>query len=211
MTWVDLSAAFGYGTKLTSTQMQNLRDNIAALAAGDSGHPEIQTAAFAATIKPWILLSDQDASNDAAIDFTSVITSTYDEYIVLLTGVVPITNGANLLLRYSTDNGSTFKEGENDYWQVETYYTSITIASDIEGSTPAIGGVSGEIHLVDPSNATKYVKTYGIIHQMNSSSVEGASLVSGIYMASMDVDAIRFLMSSGNISTGTFKLYGILK
>lgn len=41
MTWVDLSSAFTYGSKLTSTQMQNLRDNIAALAAGDSGAPTI--------------------------------------------------------------------------------------------------------------------------------------------------------------------------
>ena len=41
MTWVDLSTAFGYGTKLTSTQMQNLRDNIAAAFAKDSGAPTL--------------------------------------------------------------------------------------------------------------------------------------------------------------------------
>lgn len=46
MTWVDLSSAFSYGSKLTSTQMQQLRDNITALANGDSGAPEIQTAAL---------------------------------------------------------------------------------------------------------------------------------------------------------------------
>ena len=39
MTWVDLSAAFAYGTKLTSTQMGQLRDNIAAAFAKDSGAP----------------------------------------------------------------------------------------------------------------------------------------------------------------------------
>lgn len=47
MTWVDLSAAFAYGSQLTSTQMQNLRDNIAAMAAGDAGAPEIETAGIA--------------------------------------------------------------------------------------------------------------------------------------------------------------------
>jgi hypothetical protein len=46
MTWVDLSAVFQYGTKLTSTQMQNLRDNITALANGDSGAPPIKQAAL---------------------------------------------------------------------------------------------------------------------------------------------------------------------
>jgi len=43
MTWTDLSAAFGYGTKLTSANMQQLRDNIAAAFAKDSGSPELAT------------------------------------------------------------------------------------------------------------------------------------------------------------------------
>ncbi len=43
MTWVNLSAAFGYGTKLTSSNMQQLRDNIAAAFAKDSGSPELAT------------------------------------------------------------------------------------------------------------------------------------------------------------------------
>lgn len=46
MAWTNLSSAFGFGSVLTSTQMQNLRDNLAALAAGDSGAPAIQTAAL---------------------------------------------------------------------------------------------------------------------------------------------------------------------
>ena len=46
MAWVDLAAAFAFGTKLTSAQMQNLRDNLTALANGDSGAPPIQTAAI---------------------------------------------------------------------------------------------------------------------------------------------------------------------
>ncbi|MHA2277528.1 MAG: hypothetical protein ACXAC2_17250 [Candidatus Kariarchaeaceae archaeon] len=39
MAWVDLSGAFGFGTKLTSAQQQNLRDNIAAAFNKDSGAP----------------------------------------------------------------------------------------------------------------------------------------------------------------------------
>lgn len=38
-TWTDLSDAFGYGTKLTSTQMQQLRDNITAFTEKASGAP----------------------------------------------------------------------------------------------------------------------------------------------------------------------------
>jgi hypothetical protein len=46
MPWVDLSSAFSYGSKLTSAQMQNLRDNLPALANGDSGAPELQLKAM---------------------------------------------------------------------------------------------------------------------------------------------------------------------
>lgn len=46
MAWVDQSSAFGYGSVLTSTQMQNLRDNLTALANGDTGAPLIQQAAI---------------------------------------------------------------------------------------------------------------------------------------------------------------------
>ena len=44
--WTDLSAAFAYGTKLTSTQMQQLRDKITALAEGASGAPSDELAAM---------------------------------------------------------------------------------------------------------------------------------------------------------------------
>lgn len=47
MTWVNLSSVFTYESKLTSTQMQNLRDNLTALANGDSGAPAIQSTAVA--------------------------------------------------------------------------------------------------------------------------------------------------------------------
>ena len=43
MTWVNLSSAFGYGTKLTSQQQQQLRDNIKAAFDGDANAPNLLT------------------------------------------------------------------------------------------------------------------------------------------------------------------------
>jgi len=48
--WTDLSASFAYGTKLTSTQMQQLRDNITAVAEGASGAPDILEEAIEAAL-----------------------------------------------------------------------------------------------------------------------------------------------------------------
>jgi len=61
MAWVDLSTAFGYGTVLTSAQMQNLWDNITALANGDSGAPDIQTAALDDDVVTRAKLADYDS------------------------------------------------------------------------------------------------------------------------------------------------------
>jgi hypothetical protein len=47
MAWTDLAAAFAYGSKLTSAQMQNLRDNVSAVPNGDAGAPQVQTAGIA--------------------------------------------------------------------------------------------------------------------------------------------------------------------
>lgn len=53
MGWTDLSAAFAYGSKLTSAQMQNLRDNVIAVPDGDSGAPRVQNAAIQSHSITW--------------------------------------------------------------------------------------------------------------------------------------------------------------
>ncbi len=78
MAWIDLSAAFAYGTKLTSTQMQNLRDNLTALANGDSGSPKIQTAAIDAlqVSYPKLKIGTQEQSQSLAPAATRLFTLT---------------------------------------------------------------------------------------------------------------------------------------
>jgi hypothetical protein len=55
-----------------------------------------------------VLISTQTASNVAGVAFSSsLITDTYDDYILDINGVVPVTNGAHPFIQMSTDNGST--------------------------------------------------------------------------------------------------------
>jgi len=44
--WTDQSSIFGYQSYLTAIQMQNLRDNLAAIANGDAGAPSFTTSAY---------------------------------------------------------------------------------------------------------------------------------------------------------------------
>ena len=73
------------------------------------------------------------ASNSASLDDTVDITSTYDEYMIVLRNVIPATTNAALLMRISTDGGATYA--------ATTYDTMITGAFASGG---AGGSGSGE-------------------------------------------------------------------
>ena len=85
MTWVDLSSAFTYGSKLTSTQMQNLRDNIKAAMDGDSGAPPLQSAAIAT-----------GAVDQAAIGASAVGQGELKTTTTFASGSLSVTTGVNI-------------------------------------------------------------------------------------------------------------------
>jgi len=178
---------------------------------------------------PLVFLSEQTASTSASIDFISGITSTYDEYEVHLHSVVAATNNTSLYLRTSTDGGSTFAASGGDYDYMTTGRNSSNAAegeaaagagqmvltflgaSDGVSSTANRGGFSGVVRFFRPSNTThqKHFIFNGTYAQASGDSAH--MFGAGHRLATADIDAIRFLFSSGNIASGTFVLYGIKK
>ncbi len=172
-----------------------------------------------------VLLATGTASNSSEIDFTQ-ISSTYDVYMVECVGILPATNAVALQLRFSIDGGSTYKAGGTDYVYANNALTTGTVdASIASGGATAIllngaagisnttvtGGYTGQVILLNMNSTTKgKVATYsGMAGRAESISGSGASA-----LAAMDtgaINAIRFLMSSGNITSGVFYLYGIKK
>ena len=59
----------------------------------------------------YTFLGSYTASSSASIDITSKITSEFDEYVFELIDVVPATNSTGIILRVSTNNGSTWVSG----------------------------------------------------------------------------------------------------
>jgi len=80
MAWVDQSSAFGYGTKLTSTQMQNLRDNLLAAFAQDSGSPAL--SGLVAAIDRAALKTDTEEETGDLVsgDWYNFVFSSVGEY-----------------------------------------------------------------------------------------------------------------------------------
>lgn len=173
-----------------------------------------------------VLITATTASAVAAVDFTTGINSTYSEYEVHFINVVPATNNTALWVRTSTDAGATFADTAGDYlWTIarasgtamavtngSTTATSVALTAASVSSTAATGGVSGVIKLFSPSNATAN-KTLGwsaFLPGTTASNVEAIS-GTGVRLATADIDAIRFMFSSGNITSGEFRLYGVRK
>jgi len=170
----------------------------------------------------WEFISTATAANSTSITFIG-LTSSYFMYRVVADNIVPITDGTSLLMRTSTNNGSSYDAGVSDYAFVynrvglstgagisstgDNLNSSIVLMQDMGTAANERGNFI--LNIINPSNTTfTFIIGNGV--QTNSSAAFGILYdLSGIRLSAADVDAIQFLMLGGNISTGTFKLYGL--
>ena len=172
------------------------------------------------------LISTQTASSSATIDFTSGIDSTYKEYIFKFIDIHPSTDGALFNINFR-DGGSSF-DATKTTTQFRGYHneggsdTSLAYESgrDLAQSTgvQTIGAdsgndndqcTSGTLQLFDPSSTT-FVKHFlarlSVAHQ---SDYIIDVFTAGYCNVTAAIDGVQFSMSSGNIDSGTIKLYGV--
>jgi hypothetical protein len=172
-----------------------------------------------------VYLGTRTASNSANIQFTGLMSSLYDDYLVVLDHVYPASSGVNLLLTTSNNNGSSY--ASSDYcWTKNTTSTtasvitngaddvSINIAANIFGSGLLYGALNGKIELFGTNSggtATAQI-TWNVCWALDNSNA-GIRMAQGANLrrASEAVNAIEFAMSTGNIASGIFKLYGVAK
>jgi hypothetical protein len=173
------------------------------------------------------LISEQTASGSASISFTSGIDSTYPIYKFEFINMHPATDGAEFQFNMSTDGGSNYnvtkttttplaQHSEDDATTSLEYNTTRDLAQSTSNQIigVAIGSdndqnCSGTLNLFNPSSTT-FVKHF--ITNVNSSTSANRTLHSffaGYANTTSAIDAVRFQMSSGNIDSGTIKLYGI--
>lgn len=178
----------------------------------------------AAASSELVLISSATASSSATLDFTSGITSAYSMIIFVLTDIVPATNAANLQMRFSINGGSSYiTSGNYGYASLgvaggsaSTVYVQangasfIQLTGNINTGTPG-SCFSGVVDLINPASSTTFKSVN--IKTSNSNgggdqvtSLMGSGLYDGVTTA---VNAIRFLASSGNITSGTIYMYGV--
>jgi len=177
------------------------------------------------------LIKEQTASSSSTIEFihgTSdvVLDSTYPIYKFEFINCHPATNAANLSFQCSTNGGSSY-----GMTITNTYFRAYHYESDSSGfgyvtsfdnaqSTSNImihentgndndQSISGNMFLFAPSSTT-FVKHYMTrTNSYNGSDISTDAYTAGYINDTNDIDAVKFLFSSGNIDAGTIKLYGI--
>ena len=178
------------------------------------------------------LISTTTASSSSTVSIASGIDSTYKEYIVKFYDVHPETDN-NTSTNFFLVN---FRDGSTDYDATKT--TTVFRAYHFEDGSGGVGVqyqsdhdlaqstgfqklaqgmgndndqcVAGTLHLFDPSNTT-FVKHF-LCETSNIHTDNGAYRwdIAGYINTTSAIDGIQFKMTTGNIDSGTFKLYGVL-
>lgn len=164
-----------------------------------------------------VLLNTLTPSSQATADDQSSFTSTYNSYEIEFENVLPATN--NVTLRFRVEVGGSFQTA--NYTTYFSYFGSS--ATVLGGETSALQisatnstgngsglGVSGTVKLFNPAGTSNYkamIAHFWTPSAASSSGLPGTS--GGQYGGGTGaITGIRFLFSSGNIASGTIRIYG---
>ena len=171
------------------------------------------------------LISEQTASGSASISFTSGINSTYPIYRFEFINCHPSINNASFDFQGSTDGGSNYNTTMTTTWfyaghsenDATTYLAYGSAADQAQGTAfqklsagihnNSDDNLNGTLEIFNPSSNT-YVKHF-ISRTVAKGDESNDNYTAGYFNTTSTINAIRFQMSSGNIDSGTIKLYGI--
>ena len=175
-----------------------------------------------ATTGSMVLLTSASASTQASVDFTSLSLSTYSAIRIIGTHIKPVSNNVTLSMRYST--AGTFDTGSN---YKSSLFRNTDSASGVSGSSAgttsiAINSTADQLGnstyntlnfdllLYNPANTVQYHIATWHAGYYSTSSVLVSAPGTALYTAAVTaIDGVTFFMTSGNISTGLFYVYGI--
>lgn len=172
------------------------------------------------------------ASSSATVQFLDgtssvVIDNTYPIYLIKIINAHPATNNVTLQFQVNASGGSGFNETITST-SFRTYHTEDNNYAGLEyqtGADQANGtayqklhggnsnandsGACAELFIYNPSS-TVFVKHFMAITSLTEQNpAADQAYVAGYINTTSAIDEISFQYSSGNIDSGTFKLYGI--
>ena len=183
-------------------------------------------------ITGMVLLEEHSASASASLNFTTrnksgltgaTFQSDFDEYVIEIINLIPATDNTDLTMRCSTNGGVSYDSGANYARQVridnaafngvggaDSGLTSITWFANVD-TTVTQTAVNGTIKAFAPLNESIYKAFVMTGTYKNNDTRFYSTSGHGWYLSTTAVNALQFLMSSGNIASGTIRIYGVNK
>lgn len=164
------------------------------------------------------------ASDSASLDINSTFSSTYLNYLVVLTNLVPASNNVTMNMLFSANNGSSYITSNYQYVSKHFYVgpsgdgnsestgTSPQPLATSCNNTAADAGTNGIISIYSPiSDAMRTTYVWDFKSRMGDGSnyhqrIIGAGEVGG----DLDTNAFQISYASGNVASGTVRVYGII-
>jgi hypothetical protein len=178
------------------------------------------------------LIKTLTASSSATLDFLNgasnvVFDGTYDEYVFKFYNIHPATNGADFTFQADTGTNTNYNiamtttyfraaHGEDGSGDSLTYDAGRDLAQGT-GFQPIAQdsgngndeSMSGELTIFSPSSSTFIKHFTGLGTSLYSGDASLQIHIAGYVNTTTALTRIRFKFSSGNIDSGTIKLYGI--
>ena len=185
----------------------------AAIPSGDMTLIKTVTASSSATI------SFVDGSSDVVLD------NTYPIYVFKFINIHPSGDATDLQINFrdgstaydATKTTTTFRAYHNEAGDDTTlsYQTSWDLAQST-GVQLISHGIDNDndscavatLHLFDPSSTT-FVKHFVAVSNTMNGTYTHQNFVAGYCNVTAAIDGVHFSMSSGNIDSGTIKMYGV--
>ena len=171
----------------------------------------------------FVLVEEHTAASSAELDFTTCISSTYDNYQVQMLNVVPASNAVDLVFQVSTNGGSSYDTTAGHYawalwvWIFNAQAPEGSISDSAIGltaggqvtNTASQGGVSGQLQIFNPLSGTAWTRINGQNGYFDTTSRDLGETFTGSYAQTTPVNAFRILATSGNLASGTVRCYGL--
>ena len=169
-----------------------------------------------------VLIQSQTAASSTALTFTTGVTG-YDVYFLLFYGVTVSVNNAFMLMQFSTNGGGSYSStgyttngylafGASLQNRMETE-AGCVIGDNISNPTNAPNIPAwGNTYIYHLANASFFKQTFSTFGANIASTGDGIGIgsVCNLWSTATVVNAFQIIPSSGNITTGTFKLFGMV-
>lgn len=183
---------------------------------GTSG--QALSSAGAAALPAWssalnlVLIQTQNPSSVASVTFTTGITTTYNNYILYFSNILAATNAVTMELQWSTNGGSSYiATGYLSGIDYAAYTTSLsgninaTTYVYLNNTTSSTVPFDGKLNLLEMTSSK-----FPIVNGLANRSDGFVFFCGSTYNTNAIVNAMKIVMSSGNVAAGKISLYGVL-